>query len=63
MQIKSFLNRFKMAEPAQTSVSEDTDEANSAKDNRLPLLEKSELTALFQSVLDEKRHDLPARRE
>ncbi|WP_372573882.1 hypothetical protein [Ruegeria jejuensis] len=62
MQIKSFLNRFKVAEPVQTSTPNDTDEDNSAKIDRVPLLQKSELTSLFQAVLDEKRHDLPLRR-
>ncbi|MDP5219294.1 hypothetical protein Q5Y75_18895 [Ruegeria sp. 2205SS24-7] len=62
MQIKSFLNRFKVAEPVQTSASNDADEANSDKKARVPLLQKSELTSLFQAVLDEKQRDLPLRR-
>ncbi len=62
MQIKSILNRFTVADPARTPVSTDADAASSDSGNKVPLLERSELTALFQAVLDEKRRDLPSRR-
>ncbi len=62
MQIRTFLNRFKAAKPARGAVSEDV-ETTSALGRRIPQIEKSELTALFQTVLEEKRDDLPAGRK
>ncbi|MFY2824505.1 hypothetical protein [Ruegeria sp. MALMAid1280] len=62
MQIRTFLNRFKAAKPVRGAVSEDMD-ATSALGRRVPPIKKSELTALFQTVLEEKRDDLPAGRK
>jgi hypothetical protein len=60
--IKSFLNRFKVAKTMQGAVSEDM-ETTSAQGRRARPIKKSELTALFQTVLEEKRDDLPAGRK
>ncbi len=62
MHIRSFLNRFKAAKSVQGAVSEDMDNA-SAEARRVHPVKKSELTALFQTVLEEKRDDLPAGRK
>lgn len=60
MQIKSFLNRFKLAEPSFSSVKHS---APSAKLDKLSPIQKSELTTLFKNVLEEKQDDLPIRRK
>ncbi len=62
MQIKTFLNRFKAAKSVQDAVSEDMD-TSLAQGRRVSPIKKSELTALFQTVLEEKRDDLPAGRK
>ncbi|MEX0349863.1 MAG: hypothetical protein AB3N15_10615 [Paracoccaceae bacterium] len=62
MKIKSLLNRMTVAKPVQPFASEDAESASSAKADKMPLLKKSELTVLFQAVLEEKRQDLTSRR-
>lgn len=62
MQIKSFLKRFNADEPDQPVVSEQTIPEPSALGNRQNLIQRSELTTLFQAVLEEKQRDLPVRR-
>lgn len=60
MPIKSILNRFKATKANHSFATVDQKTSASRK---APVIEKAELTALFQNVLEEKRDDHPARRK
>lgn len=62
MKIRTFLNRFKAVKLVRDAASEDM-ETTSAQGRKTSPIEKSELTALFQTILEEKRDDLPGGRK
>ncbi|WP_170326053.1 hypothetical protein [Ruegeria arenilitoris] len=62
MRIKTFLNRFKAARSVRGTASKD-DKTVLAKGHTVSPVNKSELTALFQTVLEEKSGDLPTGRK
>ncbi|SLN42112.1 hypothetical protein [Ruegeria meonggei] len=60
MPIKSILNRFKATKADRRFAAGNQKTSTGRKG---PMIEKAELTALFQTVLEEKRDDHPVRRK
>ncbi|CUK14085.1 hypothetical protein RUE5091_03730 [Ruegeria denitrificans] len=60
MKTNSIFSRFKLTKTRPSGISKN--DLSSEFGRRLPRIKKSELKALFHTVLEEKRDDLPPRR-